>query len=459
MICLNKRNMNYRKRKTTEEFVVESQQQHGIKKFNYGSVEYKTTQEKVKIFCNECQQYFFQLPLEHLKGRGCRNCGLNKVTILNFKPLTHQVFIEKAKQKHGNKYDYLNTVFVRIKDKVSIFCNKCQKDFVKQAGSHLQGGGCQICARAVPSKNKLTIEEFLIAAKKTHGEKYDYTNVIYINSVTKVKIFCLQCNILFEQRPNWHLRGEGCRSCQYKANTKNRTKSTQQFIDEAKVIHFDMYDYSQVVYISSMKKVIILCKQCNNTFHQIPSAHLRGQGCSNCIQSVMELKMINNVFIPLKIEIKRQKKIKTTDFFQQQELDFYQQFPHNIIGVEMDGKQHFQKCSFGSKNQEQISANFESQKIRDQRKNIWCFNNNVHLLRISNSVDPNTYMKIWQDFFLQSQQNTNKPLIVHIGKEYYDSDNKLFERYQTSISIPIITPITTIPITTAIITTITTTNN
>lgn len=61
---------------------------------------------------------------------------------------------------------------------------------------------------------KLTQEDFIQRAKNVHGDKYDYSEVNYINSSTKVKIIC-PIHGGFEQIPNNHLRGAGCFRCKY----------------------------------------------------------------------------------------------------------------------------------------------------------------------------------------------------------------------------------------------------
>ena len=61
---------------------------------------------------------------------------------------------------------------------------------------------------------KLTQEEFIERARQVHGDKYDYSMVEYVNSVSKVKIVCPKHGI-FEQIPNNHLRGAGCFKCKY----------------------------------------------------------------------------------------------------------------------------------------------------------------------------------------------------------------------------------------------------
>ena len=59
---------------------------------------------------------------------------------------------------------------------------------------------------------KKTTEEFIEEAKKVHGNKYDYSKVVYVNSATKVSIVCPTHGV-FIQTPNQHLRGGGCRGC------------------------------------------------------------------------------------------------------------------------------------------------------------------------------------------------------------------------------------------------------
>lgn len=81
---------------------------------------------------------------------------------------------------------------------------------------------------------KLTTEQFIEKAKKVHGDKYDYTKVSYINAHSKVKITCPTHGI-FEQTPNNHLNNQGCPICGKEKETKKQTKTTEQFIKEAKI--------------------------------------------------------------------------------------------------------------------------------------------------------------------------------------------------------------------------------
>ena len=120
---------------------------------------------------------------------------------------------------------------------------------------------------------KKTQEQFILEAKEVHGDKYDYSKVEYMKSSIKVIITCNQHGN-FEQRPNDHLRGNGCPLCA----GNNFIKTQEQFIQEAVEKHCDKYDYSKVDYKTTNTKVIIICKN-HGDFEQTPCSHLQGQGC------------------------------------------------------------------------------------------------------------------------------------------------------------------------------------
>ena len=84
---------------------------------------------------------------------------------------------------------------------------------------------------------KYNTEIFINKAKEKHNNKYDYSLINYINSLTPVKIIC-KTHGIFEQTPVGHLRGRGCPSC------SGKNKTTKQFIKEANIIHNNKYKYS-----------------------------------------------------------------------------------------------------------------------------------------------------------------------------------------------------------------------
>lgn len=87
---------------------------------------------------------------------------------------------------------------------------------------------------------RLTTEEFISKAIKIHGDRFDYSKVKYTDSKSKVTIICIVHGV-FTQNPSNHLHGTACPQC----NIDNRTLTTKIFIQRARVIHNDKYDYSK----------------------------------------------------------------------------------------------------------------------------------------------------------------------------------------------------------------------
>ena len=102
-----------------------------------------------------------------------------------------QQFIEKAALKHANKYDYSKSCYINTKTKIEIIC-PLHGAFLQRPSHHLYGKeGCKQCdtLRKIYIYSR-TIGDFIKESQRTHGDKYNYTQVNYINSKTKVKIIC-----------------------------------------------------------------------------------------------------------------------------------------------------------------------------------------------------------------------------------------------------------------------------
>lgn len=137
---------------------------------------------------------------------------------------TTEEFVKRAKEVHGEKYDYSKVEYVNNKTKVCIICPE-HGEFWQDPYNHLKGVGCPVCGknRQVQKRTKDT-DWFISRAKEIHGNKYDYTLVDYINNHTKVCIICNDCGNKFMQYPNNHLRGIGCRFCKGKKISEKKIK-------------------------------------------------------------------------------------------------------------------------------------------------------------------------------------------------------------------------------------------
>ena len=123
---------------------------------------------------------------------------------------------------------------------------------------------------------RCTTEEFIDKANLVHCNKYTYDLVEYKGNKVKVTITCpIHGNFL--QAPSDHLSGKGCMECSGK-----KRKTTNEFIEAARSVHGDFYDYSKVEYKNGHSKVCIICPE-HGEFMQTPNSHISGnQGCSEC---------------------------------------------------------------------------------------------------------------------------------------------------------------------------------
>lgn len=128
---------------------------------------------------------------------------------------------------------------------------------------------------------KLTTQEFIDRARAVHGDRYGYAFSIYLSATDKVIIHCPEHG-MFEQSPNNHINsGTGCPSCGNYTSIKSRTKNQSDFINQAKSVHGNKYDYSKVEYVNTNSDVKIICSE-HGLFEQRPSHHLNGVGCPSC---------------------------------------------------------------------------------------------------------------------------------------------------------------------------------
>lgn len=140
-------------------------------------------------------------------------------------------------------------------------------------------------------------EQIIEKFKDVHADKYDYSLVNYIKSKIKVQIICRNHGV-FEQTPMGHLMGRNCIKCAKDTTSQKLKNTTSDFINRAKEIHRDRYDYSLVEYLSAKTKVKIICPQ-HGIFEQTPCHHLEQSGCKKCatIKTAAKISSTKDEFI------------------------------------------------------------------------------------------------------------------------------------------------------------------
>ena len=141
-----------------------------------------------------------------------------------------KTFIIKAKQIHGNKYDYSKSVYETARSKVCVICPE-HGEFYIRPNCHVSGKqGCKKCGIQQRPQNKpKLVESFISDCHKIHGNKYNYSRTNYVRNNIKVEIICPSHGPFF-QIPNAHLNGQGCPLCGY-----NHHKSVGDYISLTKI--------------------------------------------------------------------------------------------------------------------------------------------------------------------------------------------------------------------------------
>jgi hypothetical protein len=240
---------------------------------------YKNYSKKVWFKCDQCNIEFESKPNNVFNGKWCRKCGHKSSG--EKQRMSISTFIERATNIHGNKYNYSTVVLSGVDTEVNIICD-IHGQFNQTPYNHLTSYGCNKCARIIAAeKRKLSFAEFITRANIIHENKYDYSKVQYKSYLTPIVIVC-STHGYYEQLPAVHLRGNGCKSCGIESMIKKQSLTTDEFINRAKLVHGDKYNYESTIYINSKTNVNIVCKD-HGKFTQNPYNHLKGCGCRQCI--------------------------------------------------------------------------------------------------------------------------------------------------------------------------------
>lgn len=242
-------------------------------RYDYSKTHYINTHEKVIIMC-KIHGDFSQTPHNHLQGQGCNKCG--KIAAKKLMVSSNDLFIKTANLIHNNDYDYSKVCYINTHEKIIIVC-KIHGDFLQTPHNHLRGQGCNECGKLKSIITRtLKIEEFIKRSQEVHKNIYTYENVNYINTSQKVNITCIKHGGFF-QTPHGHMGGQGCLKCHF----EKLSYTTLEFINKANLIHNNLYDYSNTIFIGTSYKLIINCKK-HGEFIKLAAEHLKGGGCPRC---------------------------------------------------------------------------------------------------------------------------------------------------------------------------------
>ena len=187
--------------------------------------------------------------------------------------LSNEEFIKKSKEK---------TKYTGKRNNVILTCKR-HGDFLVNAGNHMyKKAGCAKCSNNFSPSTQEWVEK-----AKQKFPNYDYSKVKYINNKKNVIIICKKHGE-FKQTPSNFLKNNGCKEC-YKEYKISLYK--EYFLEMAKKLFKDKFDYSKSNIINSKKKIEIICPE-HKSFFQEPYVHLNSKyGCPKCQPSPTKGKL------------------------------------------------------------------------------------------------------------------------------------------------------------------------
>lgn len=149
-----------------------------------------------------------------------------------------------------------------------------------------RGYECLKCMRErVSGDQKTSSDEFSRKAEVVHSGKYDYTQVVYQTARIKVKIRCKLHDYVFEQTPQSHLDGRGCRLCANEAIRAGKQADKEHFVQRSVAQHGEgTFSYDNVVYKNAKTPVMVTCPV-HGDFPTYPDNHWLGAGCPDCSEA------------------------------------------------------------------------------------------------------------------------------------------------------------------------------
>ena len=163
--------------------------------------------------------------------------GITSTGSINTFKTLEQRFIELY---GSDRFDYTESIYSNAKTKMKIKCNICGNTLYKTPTAHLNKNnkGCIHCS----GKYKPTLEEFKNKAISVHGDKYDYSNFIYISKDIPSRIKCNTCGTVFKQSPHNHIyHKKGCSRC-------GMLKLHKKYFDAPTILYYIEFNFEGSLY-------------------------------------------------------------------------------------------------------------------------------------------------------------------------------------------------------------------
>jgi very-short-patch-repair endonuclease len=294
---------------------------------------------------------------------------------LTSRQMTTAEFVERARAKHGGRFDYSGAEYRGFRQPITLTClSHGVFQTAPKYHLHSAAGGCRKCIRRTVNVEKLRMpaHEFIRRASAVHKGQYDYSALVYVKNNVPVSVVCRQHGP-FRIRPDKHLIGHGCRQCANERLSRKRRLSVWYLIE--RLMNREgpgNYDYNLRGYANMHSLIQIRCPK-HGWFHQRVVSHLKGGGCAKCSCSRGEHR-VREVLRSFGVKYEEQARFAGCRDRLKLPFDFH--LPGHRVLIEYDGRQHFEKSELWGVN------SFEHTQRHDAIKNRFAAEQGFRLIRI-----------------------------------------------------------------------------
>lgn len=181
--------------------------------------------------------------------------------------MTHDDFIAIITKTFPG-IDTSKTQFTATRDKVTLTCpihgdyTVISSELLRKVSKKAMGltvEPCPKCGKALSGNKSVTQESVVDEIRRIHGDKYDYSKIVYITNKIPVEVVCHTHGSFFAEPRNL-LSGRGCRKC-YEGTVTSTNSDTIDTFETALVEKYGdgKFNLSKAKYISSTTKIAVTC--------------------------------------------------------------------------------------------------------------------------------------------------------------------------------------------------------
>lgn len=383
-------------RKLTEQEIIDRINNKFPNKFDFSKWNFAGYTERVTLICKDCGSEVNIPPSSLLASQnkfGCKQCYLNS------KPVPEEKVIREIKSIYGeDRFDFSKFTYKNMRTESILICNKCGNEFKTKVANLVKTNHtkepCSVCYRKSISKSQ---DQFIKEIHNKYGNKFDTSEVNYVNAKTETTFICNDCGTKFKTTPDNLLTATiGCPTCADISRANSRRHSTEEYINLVTLVHKNKYDYYYTNYTGQYNPVTILCPD-HGSFEILAKYHLKGSGCPRCKTSKGEF-FIENFLKELNITYTQQFFINHPDFSRGIIVDFKVNIGETICFIEYNGIQHYQPIGFFGGEEK-----FNNYQIpRDNALREYCKEQNIPLLEIKYTLKDNEIKDTIKDFLISN---------------------------------------------------------